>query len=194
MKKVCLFGGTFDPPHIGHLLVAQTVIEAEKFEKIIFVLANQPPFKDDYSTVGHRLSMLKMAVSGNPNFDISEIELKRGGISFTIETIKEFKKTENLEVNELFYLIGSDSLMSLHKWDKADEILKECQVLVAIRPGFRPSSIPGWVLKQIQFANIPRFEISSTTIRKRWVEDKTIRYMVTQPVWEYINAHNLYSQ
>ena len=194
MKKVCLFGGTFDPPHIGHLLVAQTVIEAEKFEKIIFVLANQPPFKDDYSTVGHRLSMLKMAVSGNPNFDISEIELKRGGISFTIETIKEFKKTENLEANELFYLIGSDSLMSLHKWDKADEILKECQVLVAIRPGFMPSSIPGWVLKQIQFANIPRFEISSTTIRKRWVEDKTIRYMVTQPVWEYINAHNLYSQ
>ena len=194
MKKVCLFGGTFDPPHIGHLLVAQTVIEAEKFEKIIFVLANQPPFKDDYSTVGHRLSMLKMAVSGNPNFDISEIELKRGGISFTIETIKEFKKTENLEVNELFYLIGSDSLMSLHEWDKAEEILKECQVLVAIRPGFRPSSIPGWVLKQIQFANIPRFEISSTTIRKRWVEDKTIRYMVTQPVWEYINAHNLYSQ
>ncbi len=194
MKKVCLFGGTFDPPHIGHLLVAQTVIEAEKFEKIIFVLANQPPFKDDYSTVDHRLSMLKMAVSGNPNFDISEIELKRGGISFTIETIKEFKKTENLEANELFYLIGSDSLMSLHEWDKAEEILKECQVLVAIRPGFRPSSIPGWVLKQIQFANIPRFEISSTTIRKRWVEDKTIRYMVTQPVWEYINAHNLYSQ
>ena len=176
MKKFCLFGGTFDPPHIGHLLVAQTVAEVEYFEKIIFVLANQTPFKDNISKVEHRLSMLKMAVSGNPKFDISEIDLERGGISYTIDTIKEYKKTD------------------FHKWEHAEEILKECQVLVAIRPGFRPSSIPSWVLKQIQFANIPRFEISSTTIRKRWGEDKTIRYMVTQPVWEFINAHNLYSE
>ena len=194
MKKICLFGGTFDPPHIGHLLVAQTVAEVEDFEKIIFVLANQPPFKDNISKVEHRLSMLKMAVSGNPKFDISEIDLERGGISFTIDTIKEYKKTDILEENKIYYLIGSDSLMSFHKWEHAEEILKECQVLVAIRPGFRPSSIPSWVLKQIQFANIPRFEISSTTIRKRWGEDKTIRYMVTQPVWEFINAHNLYSE
>ncbi len=192
MKKVCLFGGTFDPPHIGHLLVAQTVAEAENFEKIIFVLTNQPPFKNEYSQLEHRLSMLKMALSGNPRFDLSEIELKRGGVSFTIETIKEFKKTEGLKKNELYYLIGSDSLMNFHRWEKAKEILDECKILVAIRPGFRPSAIPGWVLKEIQFANIPRFEISSTTIRERWVSDKTIRYMVTQPVWEYINAHNIY--
>lgn len=194
MKKVCLFGGTFDPPHIGHLLVAQTVAEAENFEKIIFVLTNQPPLKDNYSSVDHRLSMLKMAVSENPRFDISEIELKRGGISFTIDTIKEFKKSKKLEKNEIYYLIGSDSLMNFHQWEHAGEILNECKLLVAIRPGFKPSSIPGWVLKQIQFANIPRFEISSTNIRKRWVEDKTIRYMVTQPVWEYVNAHKLYSE
>ncbi len=193
MKKVCLFGGTFDPPHIGHLLVAQTVAEAEHFEKITFVLAHHPPFKNNFSNVEHRLSMLKMAVSSNPNFDISEIELQRGGVSFTIDTIKEYKKIEELKSNEIHYLIGSDSLINLHKWDRAEEILHECQVLVAIRPGFRPSSVPGWVLRQIQFANIPRFEISSTTIRKRWTEDKTIRYMVTQPVWEFINAHNLYS-
>ena len=122
MKKVCLFGGTFDPPHIGHLLVAQTVAEVEDFEKIIFVLANQPPFKDNISKVEHRLSMLKMAVSGNPNFDISEIDLERGGISFTIDTIKEYKKTDNLEENKIYYLIGSDSLMRFHKWEHAEEI------------------------------------------------------------------------
>lgn len=194
MKKICLFGGTFDPPHIGHLLVAQTVAEAENFEKIIFVLTNQPPLKNNFSSVEHRLSMLKMALSGNPRFDLSEIELKRGGVSYTIDTIKDFKNSENLSNKELNYLIGSDSLMSFHKWEQSKEILQECQVLVAIRPGFRPSSIPGWVLKEIQFANIPRFEISSTTIRSRWEEDKTIRYMVTQPVWEYINAHKLYSE
>ena len=194
MKKVCLFGGTFDPPHIGHLLVAQTVAEAEDFEKIIFILANQPPLKNNFSKVDHRLSMLKMAVAGNPKFDISEIDIDRGGVSFTIDTIKEYKKIENLNSKEIYYLLGSDSLISFHKWEQAKDILNECQVLVAIRPGFRPSSIPSWVLKNIQFANIPRFEISSTTIRKRWAEDKTIRYMVTQPVWEYVNAHKLYSQ
>ena len=194
MKKVCLFGGTFDPPHIGHLLVAQTVAEAEDFEKIIFILANQPPLKNDFSKVDHRLSMLKMAVASNPKFDISEIDIDRGGVSFTIDTIKEYKKIENLNSKEIYYLLGSDSLINFHKWEQAKDILNECQVLVAIRPGFRPSSIPSWVLKNIQFANIPRFEISSTTIRKRWAEDKTIRYMVTQPVWEYVNAHKLYSQ
>jgi len=194
MKKVCLFGGTFDPPHIGHLLVAQTVAEAEEFEKIIFILANRPPLKSDFSKVNHRLSMLKMAVAGNPKFDISEIDIDRGGISFTIDTIKAYKKLGKLNSNEIYYLIGSDSLMTFHKWEEAKDILKECQILVAIRPGFKPSSVPSWVLKQIQFANIPRFEISSTTIRNRWAEDKTIRYMVTQPVWEYVNAHNLYSK
>ena len=71
-------------------------------------------------------------------------------------------------------------------------ILKECQLIVAIRPGFRPSDIPNWILAKVQFANIPRIEISSTQIRARWVEDKTIRYMVTQPVWTFINKHNLY--
>lgn len=194
MKKVCLFGGTFDPPHIGHLLIAQTVAEAEKFEKIIFVLANQPPLKENYSSVEQRMTMLKMAISGNPRFDISDIELKRGGISYTIETVKAYKKAENLKAKELFYLIGSDSLLTLQQWEHAEKLLDECQILVAIRPGFRPSAIPGWVLKKIQFANIPRFEISSTTIRERWLEGKTIRYMVTQPVWEYIFAYNLYNK
>lgn len=193
MKKVCLFGGTFDPPHIGHLLVAQTVAEAENFEKIIFVLNNQPPFKNDFSSVGHRLSMLKMAIAGNPKFDLSEIELQRGGVSYTLDMIKAYKKEANLNRDELFFLIGSDSLMDFHTWDRPKEILNECKLLIAIRPGFRPSDVPRWVLKEVQFANIPRFEISSTTIRKRWAEDKTIRYMVTQPVWEYINAHKLFS-
>ena len=83
--------------------------------------------------------------------------------------------------------------MDFRNWKNPREILDECQVVVAIRPGFRPSDIPAWILHRIQFANIPRFEISSTNIRHRWVENKTIRYMVTLPVWEYIHEHNLYS-
>ena len=190
--KVCLFGGTFDPPHIGHLLVAQTVCEAESFDKILFIPTHDPPHKKVKTSIEDRLNMLHIAVDGNPNFEISDVEIDRGGVSYTIDTLEMIKK-ENQENNELFYLIGSDSLLEFHKWKEPRKILEQCQVVVAIRPGFRPSDIPSWILHRIQFANIPRFEISSTNIRHRWVEDKTIRYMVTLPVWDYINEHKLYS-
>ncbi len=190
--RICLFGGTFDPPHIGHLLIAQTVCEAENFDKIIFIPAYQPPHKTEITPVDDRLKMLKIAVKGNPNFEISDTEIKRGGVSYTIDTVKAVKKELGTDKKDLFYLIGSDSLLNFHNWKDPKNILDECQVIVAIRPGFRPSDIPSWILHRIQFANIPRFEISSSNIRHRWVENKTIRYMVTLPVWDYINENNLY--
>jgi len=190
--KICIFGGTFDPPHIGHLLVAQTVCEAENFDKILFMPANKPPHKKNISRVKDRLNMLNIAIEGNPNFEISDMEIKRGGVSYTIETLKTMKSSVVKEDDELFYLIGSDSLLELDTWKKPREILNNCNVLVAIRPGFRPSDIPAWILHRIQFANIPRFEISSSNIRTRWRENKTIRYLVTLPVWEYINQNKLY--
>lgn len=192
--KTCLFGGTFDPPHFGHLIVAQTIFEAEHFDKIVFVPAHIPPHKKErkISSVALRLEMLKIATMDNPNFEISDIELKRGGISYSLETIHAYKEQTGLDREDLYYLIGSDSLKQFQTWQNPKAILEECQLIVAIRPGFRPSDIPNWILAKVQFANIPRIEISSTQIRARWVEDKTIRYMVTQPVWTYINKHNLY--
>ena len=190
--KICIFGGTFDPPHIGHLLVAQTVCEAENFDKILFMPANKPPHKKNISGVKDRLNMLNIAIEGNPNFEISDMEIKRGGVSYTIDTLKAMKSIVVDEDDELFYLIGSDSLLELNTWKDPRKILNNCNVLVAIRPGFRPSDIPAWILHRIQFANIPRFEISSSTIRTRWRENKTIRYLVTLPVWEYINQNKLY--
>lgn len=191
--RICIFGGSFDPPHIGHLLVAQTVCEAEKFDKILFIPANRPPHKNNISGVNDRLAMLNLAVEGNPNFEISDIEIQRGGISYTIDTLKAIRPNIIKEEDELFYLIGSDSLLEFSQWKNPREILQNCNVVVAIRPGFRPSDIPAWILHQIHFANIPRFEISSSNIRKRWTKNKTIRYLVTLPVWEYINHHKLYS-
>ena len=192
--KTCLFGGTFDPPHFGHLIVAQTIFEAEHFDKIVFVPAHIPPHKKErkISSVAFRLEMLKIATMDNPNFEISDIELKRGGISYSLETIHTYKEQTGLDREDLYYLIGSDSLKQFQTWQNPKAILEECQLIVAIRPGFRPIDIPNWILAKVQFANIPRIEISSTQIRARWVEDKTIRYMVTQPVWTYINKHNLY--
>ena len=182
------------PPHFGHLIVAQTIFEAEHFDKIVFVPAHIPPHKKErkISSVALRLEMLKIATMDNPNFEISDIELKRGGISYSLETIHTYKEQTGLDREDLYYLIGSDSLKQFQTWQNPKAILEECQLIVAIRPGFRPSDIPNWILAKVQFANIPRIEISSTQIRARWVEDKTIRYMVTQPVWTYINKHNLY--
>ena len=192
--KICIFGGTFDPPHLGHLLIAQTICEAEEFDKIIFVPALKNPLKSKEiaSSIENRLKMLKIAVEGNPHFDISDNEIKRGGVSYSIDTIRYIKKDHKLKRDELYFLIGSDILKSFHNWREPSKILEECQVIVALRPGFKPSSVPNWILSEIQFANIPRFELSATQIRKRWKEDKTIRYMVTQPVWEFINKNSLY--
>ena len=192
--KICLFGGTFDPPHIGHLLIAQTICEEEQFEKVIFIPSLNPPHKTKriISPVNLRVEMLKSAIDSNPHFEISEIEIQRGGTSFTLDTIQSYKKEFNIARNEIYFLMGSDSLGEFHTWKDPQKILKECHVIVALRPGFKPSSIPNWILHNIQFANIPQFEVSSSTIRNRWKGNKTIRYMVTQPVWEFINSHNLF--
>ena len=191
--KICLFGGTFDPPHIGHLLIAQTVCEAEGFDKVIFIPANRSPNKKVATLQKDRVDMLELAVEGNPNFEISDLEIRRGGGSYTIDTLRAFKDELVDENDEISYLIGSDSLLDFKNWKEPKEIIERSNVIVAIRPGFRPSDIPSWLLHGVHFANIPRFEISSSNIRKRWAEDKTIRYMVTLPVWEYINKHNLYN-
>jgi nicotinate-nucleotide adenylyltransferase len=193
--KICLFGGTFDPPHLGHLLIAQTVCEAENFDRIIFIPALKPPHKNQkiITPVNLRLEMLESAVLDNPRFEISQMEIQRGGTSYSLDTIKQFKTEYQLTKGDIFFLIGSDTLGQFDSWNEPKKIVKECSVLVAVRPGFKPSTIPNWILHNIQFANIPRFEISSSNIRKRWKENKTIRYMVTLSVWDTINKYNLYS-
>ena len=193
-RKICLFGGTFDPPHIGHLLVAQTIFEAENFDKIVFIPTFKTPDKENVTNIKDRLSMLTMAVTSNPNFEICDMEISRGGTSYSIDTIKEYKNEFKLSSNEIFYLIGSDSLQNFHEWKETDKILNNCNVIVALRPGFKPTDIANRILRKVRFASIPRFEISSSTIRARWRSDKTIRYMVTQPVWEYINDHGMYQK
>ena len=192
--KTCIFGGTLDPPHIGHLLIAQTVFESENFERLIFVPANISPAKKngDSSPPEERSKMLEMSLTNNPNFEISDLEIKREGISYTIDTIKEVADKLKLDKNDLFFLMGSDTLKGFHNWKNPEEIIKLCNIIVAIRPGFTPSDIPQWVLDNVRFANIPRFEVSSTNIRRRWREGKTIRYMVPKEVWEYINEKELY--
>ncbi len=192
--KTCIFGGTFDPPHIGHLLIAQTIIESENFERLIFVPANISPAKQgrNISSPNKRLEMLNLALTGNENFEISDFEINKGDISYTIDTITEFAKNLGADKKDLYFLMGSDTLRDFHNWKDPKKIMNLCNIIVAIRPGFTPSDIPQWVLDNVHFANIPQFEISSTTIRERWGDGKTIRYMVPKEVWEYINENGMY--
>ena len=192
--KTCIFGGTFDPPHIGHLLIAQTIIESENFERLIFVPANISPAKKGkiISSTKKRLDMLNMALIGNDNFEISDFEINKGDISYTIDTLTEFSENRTLAKKDLYFLMGSDTLREFHKWKDPKKIINLCNIIVAIRPGFTPSDIPQWILDEVHFANIPQFEISSTNIRARWRDGKTIRYMVPKDVWKYINKNGLY--
>ena len=192
--KTCIFGGTFDPPHIGHLLIAQTKIESENFDRFIFLPAYLSPIKQGrkMSAPEKRLKMLDMALINNDNFEISDFEIKKGDISYTIDSIKHFKDELNIEKKDFYFLMGSDTLMDFHNWKNPKDILDLCNIIVATRPGFTPSNIPQWVLDRVNFANIPQFEISSTNIIARWRADKTIRYMVTKEVWDFINENGLY--
>ena len=192
--KICLFGGTFDAPHIGHLLIAQTVCEAGDFDKVLFIPAFTSPHKKGITSVEHRIKMVKTAIIDNPKFEYSDVDILRGVVSYTIDSIMDVKRKMNLENADIYYLIGSDSLIDLKNWKESKQILDECSVIVAIRAGFRRCDIPPWILQKVHFANIPRFELSSSKIRSRWVEDLTIRYMVTLPIWEYINQNKLYSK
>ncbi len=192
--KICLFGGTFDPPHIGHLIIAESIKETHNFDKMFFIPSFLPPHKQDelVSSVNDRFKMLRLALEGNENFEISDIEIKRGGVSYTIQTIREIKSKYHLGREDIYFLLGSDSLLEFHTWKNPEDILNECHILVALRPEFQPSLISSKILSQIQFANISQIDISSSQIRRRVRMGQTIRYMVPDIVFSYIEENNLY--
>ncbi len=193
--KLCLFGGTFDPPHVGHLVIAETIQESERFDRIVFVPASNPPHKEEgISPIENRLEMLRLALVDNDHFDVSDIEIERGGVSYSVETIEEAKGQFGIGAENLYFLIGSDALLDFHRWKQYEAILDQCRVIVAQRPGFRPSRIDPNILSRIRFANIPQIEVSSSQIRRRIRNGSTIRYLVPGPVMNYIREQGLYSK
>ena len=131
--KLCLFGGTFDPPHVGHLVIAETIQESERFDKVVFVPASNPPHKaEDISPIESRLEMLRLALVDNDHFDVSDIEIERGGISYAVETIEEAKEGFGIGAEKLYFLIGSDSLLDFHNWKHYEAILNECRVATQV--------------------------------------------------------------
>jgi nicotinate-nucleotide adenylyltransferase len=186
--KIGILGGTFNPIHIGHLILAEEVREKLKLDKIIFVPAYLPPHKDnsDIAPHPHRLVMVKKAIKGNRCFAVSDMEIKRNGRSYTIDTLKEFKKIYPKE--ELYFIIGSDLLNYLNDWKDLGEIIKMVKFIVATRPGYPLEKIPAY----ISTIPIRAVDISGFSIRQAIKENKSFRYLVPEVVHKYIIRNKLY--
>lgn len=199
-KKIGVFGGSFDPIHYGHLLMAEQCREQARLDVVVFIPANQSPLKSHAPLADprHRLEMLKLATSGNDAFVIDELELERQGPSFTVDTLREL--ASRTPENELYLIVGSDALKDFAQWREPGEILKLARPLVVARPGeavslegLRPFvSTSRW--PQIEPGRIesPLSEISSSEMRRRVRDGRSIRYMTPRAVEMYIHTNRLY--
>jgi len=190
MSKVGIFGGTFDPIHMGHLITAQSVKELRNLEKIIFIPAFISPHKSDAKTSSpeDRLNMIKLAIEAIPFFDYSDMEVKKGGISYSIDTLRELKKKyDNLEL-----IIGYDNIFTFHTWKKPDEILKLAKIIVLKRRSSHPPEFEDKYYHQAIFVETRGIEISATDIRERVKNGLPINFLVPPDVMEYIYKQKLY--
>ncbi|WP_372806818.1 nicotinate-nucleotide adenylyltransferase [Pontiella sp.] len=200
-KRIGIMGGSFDPVHVGHLIIAQDAAERLELSEVIFIPAAIPPHKQHVQQVDaeHRLNMLRLAVETDIRFSVSDTEFQRGGVSYTIDTIRSMR--EEHPGAGLVLIVGSDTLVDLHNWYKIDELLNLCEVATFLRPGERcldaiaekvnvPEEHRKRLLKNVIEAHL--VEISSTEIRMRIAEGLGIRYLVPPEVEMYIYEHGLY--
>ncbi|MFW6330999.1 MAG: nicotinate-nucleotide adenylyltransferase, partial [Gemmatimonadota bacterium] len=185
------FGGTFDPPHLGHLIAAQELHAQLALDRLLLVPAAVPPHKRDRAVTppALRLEMLRAAVAADDRFEVSELELGRDGPSYTVDTLRELRRA-NPDA-ELYLAVGADQLAELETWREPDEIAALATIAAFARSGQDvPSGLP-WPVLMVE---VPAIELSSTAIRRRVAEDRRIRYLVPSPVEEVIRRHSLYSQ
>jgi nicotinate-nucleotide adenylyltransferase len=186
--KIGILGGTFNPIHIGHLILAEEAREKLKLDRIIFVPTYLPPHKDnsDIAPASARLAMLRLAIKANQYFLASDVEIKRNGRSYTIDTIKEFKKI--YPKDELYFITGSDLLKYLEEWKDLREVIKLVKFIVATRPGYPLEDFPSY----ISTVAIRAVDVSAFEIRSCIKENKSFRYLVPDAVFNYINKNKLY--
>lgn len=192
--KVGLFGGTFDPIHIAHLIIAESVCESAKLDKLFFIPARIHPFKNNQQieTPRHRAAMIRLAIRENPCFAISEVELNKGDTSYTIDTVKLFRRQYPPESHELIFLMGADNLPKFREWKQPEDLVNLCQILVFGRPHAKPPDPEDPLLAAFQYVETPLLDISSTEIRERVQQGRSIRYLVPSRVEAYIRKHSLY--
>jgi nicotinate-nucleotide adenylyltransferase len=195
--NIGVLGGTFDPIHIGHLIVAEEARIKLGFNEVLFVPAGQPWLKLDrnITTAEHRVEMVRRAIADNPHFKLCTLEVERSGLSYTVDTLTMLRKQLGSEAS-FFFILGRDTLTGLHLWKEPKKLVKLCRLVVAPRLGAKDLkqleiSIPGLLDKVIQL-DMPVIGISSSGIRQRIAQGLPIRYLVPPEVEKYITEQKIY--
>jgi nicotinate-nucleotide adenylyltransferase len=189
-QKIGIFGGTFDPVHIGHIITTRFVLEQRKLDRIVFIPCNISPLKTNINstTSEHRLNMLKLAVENHPQFDFSDYEIQKGEVSFTFDTLCEMQK----KYSEIELIIGYDNLVLFDKWKNPDGIFDITKVVVMKRHGTSAEKPTNKYFDKAIILDTPSIEISSTEIRERVKNNLPIDFLVPEKVKEYIYQNKLY--
>ena len=190
--KIGLLGGSFDPVHFGHLLAAQDAYEQHRLDRLIFVPAAQAPLKpnDVQSSAADRLAMLRAAIAWDRRFEISDVELLRGGVSYTIDSARHFRAL--YPHDELFWIIGGDQLPKLHLWREIGELAKLVEFIFLERPGFPVKAAPDIPGLRLHRCDGHLLAISSTELRERTRRGLSLDYFVPHKAIVYIRQHDLY--
>jgi nicotinate-nucleotide adenylyltransferase len=201
-KRIALFGGTFDPIHLGHTTVASAACESIGADKVIFVPARRSPLKAFFPEASDedRLTMIELATAENKMFGFSNYEVKKAGPSYTLETVRYFRQQSGNDVS-IYWLIGTDTLDDLPHWYGITELIDECNLAVMHRAGFAPPDFSKFVslwgemrVKKMQqnVVETPLVDISSTEVRKRLAAGREVSGMISPKVLQYIRVHSLY--
>ena len=198
VMRIGVLGGTFDPIHIGHLVIAEEARGELMLERVVFVPARLSPHKLDHvvSPVEHRQAMVELAIASNPHFAVSRVDIDRFGPSYTVDTVELLRDEWGAGV-EIYFIMGSDSLLDILTWHNPQRLIKLCRFAVVSRPGYQvnldelDALLPG-AASRVQTLNAPELDISSTDIRRRVREGLSIRYQVPEAVEDYIYQHELY--
>lgn len=191
--KVGVLGGTFDPVHMGHLLLAEAAREELGLEKVLFVPAGHQWRKEqvdrDIAPAEHRLAMVRLAIEGNEAFEASAVEIEREGPSYTVETLEALRA--EMPGAQFWFVVGADALADMPHWHEAERIFELATVCVAGRPGEDEGGATFG--ERVTWLKMPQVEISSTDIRERVSAGKSIRYMAPELVLDYIREQRLYA-
>lgn len=199
IQSLGILGGTFDPIHFGHLVAAEFVRDACRLDRVIFMPSARPPHKDLDQVLDshHRYNMVELAVGDNDDFMISAMELERQGLSYTVETITNLRQI--YPEAQIYFILGIDALLLINTWKDVDRLVKLCRFIVVTRPGYLLNrdqecfkGLPAALWENMTVLSIPGLSISSSEIRQRVSEGKTIRYLVPALVEKYIRENNLY--
>lgn len=194
IRRLGLFGGTFDPPHLGHLALAEWARERLRLDRVLFMPAGTPPHKRraKLSSVRHRVAMTRLAVRGNAAFEVSTLEARRLGPSFTLDTLRELRALH--PGARIYLLMGEDSLADLPHWREPDAIARLSTPVVAVRPGGGASRARTAFGRRVLWLDNPGLEVSSSAIRARARAGRSVRYLVPDAVARYVAGFRLYAR